>query len=107
MKTDVRKEFLVNRDETGREIVFYPETGKKYYVEYIEPRVKVTSGWGDVNPATGDVEGSYGSKYRGVIKESESLITKENGFNEISEGKGSPYWKIQQMHDEYKQTLNK
>ena len=35
---DVRKTFLVDRDETGREVVTYLETGKKYYVEYIEPR---------------------------------------------------------------------
>ena len=105
MKTDVRKEFLVNRDETGREIVFFPETGKKYYVEYIEPRVMRDVSWGDVNPATGKVEGSYGSKSRGAIKEADSMITKENGFNDIKEGKGDAYCKIQQMHDEYKQSL--
>jgi hypothetical protein len=26
---NVKKDFLTNRDETGREIVFYPQTGKK------------------------------------------------------------------------------
>ena len=105
MKTDVRKEFLVNRDETGREIVFFPETGKRYFVEYIEPRVMTNTNWGDVNPATGKIEGSYGTKSRGAIKESDSMITKENGFDEITEGKGSPYWKIQQMHNAYKASL--
>lgn len=33
-----KKEFLTNRDETGREVVYFPETGKEYYVEYLEPR---------------------------------------------------------------------
>jgi hypothetical protein len=27
------REFLVDRDETGREVVTYPETGKTYFVE--------------------------------------------------------------------------
>lgn len=92
------KDFLINRDHTGREIVFFPETGKQYYVEYIGGR----SNWGDINPATGKVEGSYGKKYGGSISEEESLITKENGFDEIYEGKGSPYYKIQVLHNKWK-----
>ena len=99
--TDVRKDFLVNREETGREVVFYPETGKKYYIEYIEPRSWRTS-WGDIDPASKTVTGSYGDKYRGAIKAEESVITKENGFEEIVEGGGSPYHTINQMHDKWK-----
>lgn len=96
------EDFLVNRDDTGREIVFYPETGKKYYIEYIEPRGHKTS-WGDINQATGKVEGSYGSKFRGGISESESIITEENGFTNITEGKGgSPYGTIEAMHNNWK-----
>lgn len=106
MKTDVRKEFLVNRDETGREIITFPETGKKYFVEYISPRGHRAT-WGDINPATGKLEGSYGVKVTGAISEEESLITKENGFDDIKEGPGTPYWTIQKMHDEYKKTLKK
>jgi hypothetical protein len=98
---DVRKTFLVNRDETGREVVTYPETGKQYYIEYIEPR-SFRSSWGDVNPATGKVEDSYGDKHRGAIKAEESVITKENGFNEIVEGEGSPYHTIHLMHEKWK-----
>ena len=98
---DVRKDFLVNRDETGSEIVHFIETGKKYYVEYIEPR-NFRSNWGDVNPATGNVEGSYGDKFKGSIKTSESVITNENGFDKIVEGEGSPYHTINQMHNEWK-----
>jgi len=46
------KEFLINRDETGKEIVTFPETGKSYFVEYIEPRGMDKTGWGDIDPAT-------------------------------------------------------
>ena len=98
----VTKDFLVNRDETGREILYYPETGKKYYVEYIEPR-NWRINWGDVNPATKQVEGSYGDKFTGAIRAEESIITKENGFNEIVEGEGgSPYYTINEMHNKWK-----
>lgn len=100
MKTDI-KNFLVDRDETGREIVVFPETGKKYYVEYIEPRGFKT-GWGDVNPATKKIEGSYGEKFTGAIKADESMITKENGFENIIEGEGSPYDTINSLHEEWK-----
>ena len=98
---DVRKNFLVNRDDTGKEIVFFPETGKKYYVEYIEPRNFRTS-WGDIDPASKSLQGSYGKKYTGAISEDESVITKENGFDEIVEGDGSPYDNINKMHDKWK-----
>ena len=101
MKTISRKEFLVNRDETGREVVYFPETGKEYFVEYIEPRGHKTY-WGDIDPATKKVTGSYGKKTTGAIKDVESMITKENGFDDIREGKGSPYATIEMMHDEWK-----
>jgi hypothetical protein len=96
------RDFLVNRDETGREIVSFPETGKHYYVEYIG---KNHTNWGDLNLATGKIEGSYGKKSTGAIDPSESMITKENGFDEIVEGKGSPYYTIQKMHEEYKRKM--
>jgi hypothetical protein len=98
---DIRTEFLVNREETGREIVRFIETGKEYYIEYIEPRNFKTE-WGDVDPATKKTTGSYGSKNKGAIKDSESLITKENGFNEIIYGSGSPYHTIVEMHNKWK-----
>ena len=96
-----KREFLTNRDETGREVVFFPETGKEYYVEYIEPRGHSVT-WGDVDPATKKLTGTYGAKHNGGIKANESLITKENGFDNIVEGGGSAYWKIQKMHNEWK-----
>lgn len=93
---------MVNRDDTGREIIYYPETGKKYFVEWIEPRNMNNRGWGDLNPATKKVEGTYGKKFRGGIKEEDSMITKENGFDNIVTGKGSPYATIDAMHDKWK-----
>jgi hypothetical protein len=99
---DVRKTFLVNRDETGREIVRYLETGKEYFIEYTEPR-NFRSSWGDIDPASKTIQGSYGDKFRGAIKAEDSLITKENGFDNIIEGKGgSPYHAINQMHEIWK-----
>jgi hypothetical protein len=101
MKEDVRKNFLVDRDETGREVVFFPETGKKYYVEYIAPR-SWRSTWGDIDPASKSLQGSYGKKYAGAILAEESVITKDNGFDEIVEGEGSPYDNINRMHEKWK-----
>jgi hypothetical protein len=102
MTKEFRKEFMVDREHTGREIVTFFETGKSYCIEWIEPRSMKKKGWGDINPATGKVEGSYGNKYRGAIKEDESMITKENGFDEIVYGTGSPYTKIHAMHEIWK-----
>lgn len=102
--SEAKKNFLVNRDETGREIHFFPETGKKYYVEYIAPRGRAEqTNWGDVDPATKKVTGSYGEKNTGAVKESESVITKENGFDNIIEGGGaSVNWQINEMHEAWK-----
>lgn len=98
----IMREFLTNRDETGREIVSFPETGKQYFVEYIGTN---HTNWGDLNPATGKIEGSYGNKSRGSIDSRDSMITKDNGFDDIREGKGSPYHTIQLMHGEYKKSM--
>lgn len=80
-KTDAIKNFLVNSDETGRFIVKSLKTGKKYYIEPLDNGNRTE--WGDLNPSTKKLEGDYGSKYKGSIKESESLITEGNGFENI------------------------
>jgi hypothetical protein len=36
--------------------------------------------WGDLDPATKQISGNYGKKYRGGIDPEESLISEENGF---------------------------
>jgi len=95
------KKFLVNSEETGRQIVISLRTKRKYYIESISDS-KRPADWGDLNPVTKKVEGSYGSKYTGAITESESLITTENGFSNIETIKGgSPYSIIEQMDAKY------
>lgn len=81
MTPEFKKKFLKNRDHTGRYLIVSFRTGKTYAVEPIgDPHVK----WGDLNPATGKIEGKYGSKYRGSIDKEESLIAEENGFKNIT-----------------------
>lgn len=82
MDKEVLKKFLTETDHTGRFIVTSLRTGKKYFVEPIgTSNVK----WGDINPATGKLEGNYGKKYEGSIHKKDSLITEENGFHNIVE----------------------
>ena len=68
--------------ETGRFTVTSQRTGKAYVVEPIGN--DRTADWGSINPATGEfmVKKGWG-KYTGAIDESESIITKENGFEDI------------------------
>lgn len=96
-----KREFLMNRDETGREIVTYFETGKSYFIEYFgDARM---ADWGSYNPSTGKIENKKGAgKFTGAISEEDSLITKENGFEEIVLGNGSPYATIEIMHEKWK-----
>ena len=79
---EFKQKFFEDTDNTGRHMCVSFRTGKRYYIEPIEGK-KVK--WGDLNPATGKVEGSYGEKYRGAVHKSESLITEENGFDKVHE----------------------
>jgi len=81
MDEELRKNFLTHTDETGRFIVESKRTGIAYAVE---PIGNIKTAWGDLNPATGKTEGKYGSKYKGSIDKKESLITEENGFENIT-----------------------
>lgn len=81
MSPEFKKKFFEKTEHTGRHVVISFRTGKTYAIEPMgDPHTK----WGDLNPATGKVEGKYGSKYRGSIDEKDSLITKENGFRNIT-----------------------
>lgn len=64
---EVLKNFLLDRDETGREVVYSFRTKRKYYVEPIgNGRM---ADWGSYNPGTGKVENKKGAgKYSGSIK---------------------------------------
>ena len=73
--------FLKDSDKTGRFIVKSKATGKKYFVETIGNTH--AADWGDLDPATKKMTGSYGERYEGCVTEKESLITKENGFEKI------------------------
>lgn len=94
--------FLTNRDETGRFIVKSTRTGKTYFVEPIgENR---SADWGSYNPSTGQIENKKGfDKYRGSIDESDSMITEENGFENIQYTKKgeSPFSIIEDMDSKY------
>jgi hypothetical protein len=68
--------------ETGRYTVTSTKTGKTYIVEPIGSGRPAD--WGSVNPATGKMEVKKGwAKYTGSITEEESILTKENGFDEV------------------------
>ena len=107
MDNDFKKRFLFNRDETGRFIVKSIKTGKSYFVEVIDGDERTN--WGDVDPATKKMTGSYGDKYKGSIRKEESMITKENGFDKIHTlGVGeSPLDYINRIDDEYFEKMNK
>lgn len=77
----LHERFLTDTDSTGRFVVTSVRTGKKYWVEPIIG--KHTPRWGDMDPATKKLTGSYGEKYPGAVSEADSLITIENGFDKI------------------------
>ena len=93
------REFLTNRDETGRFIVKSLKTGKVHFVEPIQHGRPPS--WGDVDPAAKKITGIYGAKYTGAVKESDSMITEPNGFTSISLINGSPFGEIERRDQEY------
>lgn len=96
-----RKKFLTDTDSSGRFIVKSIKTGRTYYVEPIDDGNR--SEWGDLNPATKKIEGDYGSRYKGSVKRSESLISTENGFDKVTElkpGESATDY-INRIDDEY------
>jgi len=109
MKTTVefRQKFLTERDESGRFIVTSYRTGKLYFVEPIGG--DRPADWGSYNPSTGNIENKKGTgKFRGSIDEKDSMITKENGFDDIHYAGigGSPFSKIDELDAKYP-SLNK
>jgi hypothetical protein len=82
MRPDIATKFFTNTDDTGRFIVKSERTGKTYAVEPIEGAH--TPKWGSIDPATGNLMHKKGDgKYRGGIDAKDSLITEENGFENI------------------------
>ena len=93
---------LGKTEETGRYTVTSERTGKVYIVEPIGDGR--TADWGSVDPATGDfmVKKGWG-KHTGSIEESESILTKENGFDDVHYTGigGSPASLIEKLDAEY------
>jgi hypothetical protein len=63
--------------DTGR--YYVKQGGRTFVVEPLTPRNKKS--WGDLNPATGKVEGSYGTKHTGSIDPASSIITEDTCKN--------------------------
>ena len=107
MDKEFTKRFLTNRDETGRFIVKSMKTGKSYFVECLDTNERTD--WGDLDPVTKKMTGSYGLKYKGSIRPEESLITKENGFDKIHYlgTDESPLDYINRIDDEYYSKMQK
>lgn len=103
MRPDILKRFLTNTDETGRFIMKSRITGITYFVEPIYNGK--TLACGDVDPATKKLTGNYGSKYTGAVTKKESLITEENGFQNIGFFKGSPFGAIDVRDKEHQRRL--
>jgi len=100
LSPEFRKKFFEKTEDTGRHMIVSFRTGKTYAVEPMgDPHIK----WGDLNPATGKVEGKYGAKHRGSIDEKDSLITEDNGFKNIKIFKPgqSPYAYIDELDAQY------
>lgn len=96
--------FFEERDSTGRYMVVSHRTGIRYAIEPIGGH----SNWGDVDPSTKKITGSYGDKYKGSIRKEDSMITEENGFKDIitletgTSPEGYIEWKDSQYPDKAK-----
>ncbi|WP_046742981.1 hypothetical protein [Kordia zhangzhouensis] len=103
MRHDVLQKFLYKTEDSGRFLVTSKRTGVTYFVEPIDSG-KPTNLWGDLDPATKKLTGDYGNKRRGAVLAEESLITEENGFQNISIFKGSPLGEIDRRDQLYATT---
>lgn len=104
MRKEILNRFLQKTENTGRFIVTSKVTGVTYFVEPIY-KGKPDKLWGDGDPATKKLTGDYGNVRKGAIKESESLITQENGFVNINLFKGSPLAEIDRRDKVYEKRL--
>jgi hypothetical protein len=104
-RQEVRKNFLVDRDDTGKLVVYINDgTKQSYMVEFIEPKSGVRTNWGSYNPGTGNVENKKGAgKFRGGIKAENSVLTPENGFKDSKVINGGSYmWSVTKKHEQWK-----
>jgi len=83
--------------DTGR--FQFTVKGRTFFVEPIDNNLGKQKLWGDLDPATKKVTGSYGTKQRGAVHEDDSVITVDNGFKNIKllPGGVSPIGYIEDM----------
>ena len=98
MKKEILKNFLVDSEDTGRHIVKSIRTGRKYYVE---PVFKYT-----MKPWECSLMPEYLAP--GSVRMEESIVTKENGFDEVHfVDSGSPYEQINKLDEKYPDLIKK
>ena len=100
-KQITHKDFLVNSQDTGRFLVTSKRTGRTYFIEpQGDPHVE----WGSVDPSSGKMNVKKGwKKNKGSTDREDSLITKENGFENITTLKAgmSPLQYIEEIDSKY------
>ena len=102
-KTDykLRKNFLIDSEDSGRFIISSKRTGRTYFIEpQGDPHVE----WGSVDQSTGKMNVKKGwKKNKGSTEREDSLITKENGFENIITLKAgeSPLAYIERIDTQY------
>ena len=81
MKQISHKDFLINSEDTGRFLVTSKRTGRTYFIEpQGDPHVE----WGSVDQSTGKMNVKKGwKKNKGSTEKENTLITTENGFENI------------------------
>jgi len=101
------KDFLFKSDDTGRFLVKSKESGKTYF---IEPQGDPHVVWGSVDQSTGKMNVKKGwKKNKGSTEREDSLITTENGFENIVTLKcgESPLEYIDRVDKQYLESINK
>lgn len=97
----LRENFLVNSSDTGRFLVTSKRTGRTYFIEpQGDPHVE----WGSVDQSTGKMNVKKGwKKNKGSTEREDSLITTENGFENIVTLKAgmSPLAYIEEIDSKY------
>jgi len=95
------KGFLINSSDTGRFIVKSKRTGRTYF---IEPQGDAHIEWGSVDQSTGKMNTKKGwKKNKGSTEREDSLITSDNGFDNIITLKAgvSPIKYIEDIDNKY------
>ena len=106
MRKITHKDFLINSDDTGRFIIKSKESGKTYF---IEPQGDAHIEWGSVDQSSGKLNVKKGwKKNKGSTEREDSLITEQNGFeNIITLNKGvSPLKYIEELDKKYLKEKN-